>query len=145
MVEQWNKTILKNTFKPHLTRGNRLFITKENVTEDPTLVPILELQRQVLTMSSKQYHMVVHNMRTTFSSLVKSDSIASDVDESDLASSQGGSTNSLIGGVDSGHAAERAGDQPGLVSSEWEDDVFIPSKSSNRYMLHVSINDLCRE
>ena len=63
--------------------------------------------------------------------MVKSDSIASDVDESDLASSQGGSTNSLTGGVDGGHTAKSAGDQQNLVSNEWGDDVFIPSECSS--------------
>jgi len=53
-----------------------------------------------------------------FSSLVKCDSVVSDVDESDVASSQGGSTASLIG-VDGGQSS--CGN---LVSSEWEDDVF---------------------
>jgi len=57
------------------------------------------------------------------------------VDESDLASSQGGSTNSLIGEVDGGHTAESAGDQPDLVSSDWEDDVFTPSKCIGLYCM----------
>ncbi|XP_065913649.1 uncharacterized protein [Dysidea avara] len=63
--------------------------------------------------------------------VVKSDSIASDVDESDLASSQGGSTNSLTGGVDGGHTAKSAGDQQNLVSNEWGDDVFIPKSEAS--------------